>query len=249
MKMKRTWLSMGMPISVVIEDAAADEAAFKKVRDYFHYVDEKYSPFKPMSEVSKINAGLPESRWSDEIRTVLELCRQTKEQTEGYFDAYHDGKLDPSGLVKGWAINNAAQLLRDSSLKDYYIEAGGDIQVSGRNSDNEPWSVGIRNPLNRDEVVKVVRVTTEGVATSGTYIRGQHIYDPHDGKEVADVASLTVIGPNIYDADRFATAAFAMGRAGIEFIESLPGHEAYMITSDQRATLTSGFERYVEPGS
>ena len=83
-----------------------------------------------------------------------------------------------------------------------------------------------------------------------SYIRGQHIYNPHDGdKEIKDVASLTVIGPNIYDADRFATAAFAMGKPGIRFIESLPGHEAYMITSDRRATLTSGFERYVESAS
>lgn len=237
---------MGMPISVVVEDVSAGEAAFKKIYNYFHYVDTKYSPYKPASEVSKINAGLPKSRWSDEMKTVLELCRQTKEQTDGYFDAFHDGKLDPSGLVKGWAINNAAQLLKEAGFKNFYIEAGGDIQVGGRNADGQPWSVGIRNPLKSDEIVKVVRVTTEGVATSGTYIRGQHIYNPRNDKEIKDVASLTVIGPNIYDADRFATSAFAMGRAGINFIESLDGHEAYMITSDRRATLTSGFERYVE---
>lgn len=247
--MKQTWLIMGMPISVVIEDEAVDEAAFKKVRDYFHYVDKKYSPYKPTSEVSKINAGLPESRWSSEMKTIMRLCRQTKEQTSGFFNAYHEGKLDPSGLVKGWAVNNAAAKLRGLGFKNFYIEAGGDIQVSGRNAGGQPWSVGIRNPFNRDEIVKVVRVTAEGVATSGTYVRGQHIYNPLDDSEVKDVASLTVIGPNIYDADRFATAAFAMGEPGIRFIESLPGHEAYMITSDRRATLTSGFGRYVETAS
>lgn len=247
--MKQTRLIMGMPISVVIEDEAADKTVFKKVFDYFHYVDKKYSPYKPASEVSKINDGLPESKWSQGMKTVLELCRQTKRQTDGYFDAYHGGKLDPSGLVKGWAINNAARLLGKAGFKNFYIEAGGDIQVSGHNADGQPWSVGIRNPLNPNEIVKVLRVTTEGVATSGTYIRGQHIYNPHDDKEIKDVASLTVIGPNIYDADRFATAAFAMGKSGIRFIESLPGHEAYMITSNRLATLTSGFERYVEATS
>ncbi len=57
--------------------------------------------------------------------------------------------------------------------------------------------------------------------------------------------SLTVIGPNIYDADRFATAAFAMGRDGIYFIENLEGFEGYMIDKNGMATFTTGFEGYV----
>ncbi len=59
-----------------------------------------------------------------------------------------------------------------------------------------------------------------------------------------DVKSLTVIGPDIYEADRFATAAFAMGRGGIDFIESLEGFEGYMIDASKTATFTSGFGRY-----
>ncbi|HZL08206.1 MAG TPA: FAD:protein FMN transferase [Candidatus Dormibacteraeota bacterium] len=244
--MKQTWLIMGMPINVVIEDETADETAFREVRDYFHYVDDQYSPYKPTSEVSKINDGLPKSKWTPEMKTILELCQQTKDQTRGYFDVFRDGRLDPSGLVKGWAIDNAARLLKKRGLKNFYIEAGGDVQVSGHNADSQPWSIGVRNPFNKDEIVKAVEVTTEGVATSGTYIRGQHIYDPVGGTdEITDVASLTVIGPNIYDADRFATAAFAMGKSGISFIESLEGYEGYMISSDKLATLTGGFGQYV----
>jgi FAD:protein FMN transferase len=84
------------------------------------------------------------------------------------------------------------------------------------------------------------------VATSGTAIRGQHIYDPHDpDRALVEILSITVIGPNVYDADRFATAAFAMQRKGIRFIEALPGFEGYMIDADARATYTSGFERHV----
>jgi len=85
------------------------------------------------------------------------------------------------------------------------------------------------------------------VATSGTYIRGQHIYNPFlPGKKIEDVKSLTVIGPNIYEADRFATAAFAMGVDGINFIENMPGLEGYMVTADNLAIYTNGFDRYVE---
>lgn len=238
---------MGMPISVVIEDESANEEAFRAVHDYFVYVDDTYSPYKQGSEVTKINKGLPKAEWSKEMKTIMRLCRQTKRQTDGYFDAYYNERFDPSGLVKGWSIANAARLLRKRGLKNFYVEAGGDIQVGGSNGDGQPWSVGIRNPFNNSEIVKVVRVTNAGVATSGTYLRGQHIYNPfeHDAK-ITDIASLTVIGPDIYDADRFATAAFAMGRDGIRFIESLEGHEGYMITADQQATMTSGFEQYVE---
>ena len=84
-----------------------------------------------------------------------------------------------------------------------------------------------------------------GIATSGTYIRGQHIYNPKKrGEPVTEIVSLTVIGPNVYEADRFATAAFAMGSAGIHFIEDLEGFEGYMIDPHGLATYTSGFERY-----
>jgi thiamine biosynthesis lipoprotein len=244
--MKQTRDLMGMPITVEVVDEPATKADLNAVYDYLIQVDKRYSTYKPESEISRINAGLPESEWSDEMKQVLEMCAETRRQTKGYFEIAREGKRDPSGLVKGWAIHNAAKLLADRGFHNYYVEAGGDIQVSGHNAKGQPWSVGIRNPFNRDEIVKSVAVTTEGVATSGTYIRGQHIYDPHQpGKEINDVASLTVVGPNIYEADRFATAAFAMGANGIEFIESRPGLEGYMINDKGIATLTTGFERYV----
>ena len=110
----------------------------------------------------------------------------------------------------------------------------------------QAWRIGIRNPFDRDEIVKVVQVSSEGVATSGTAVRGQHIYNPRSpGKPITDITSLSVIGPDIYEADRFATAAFAMGARGIKFIEARPGLEGYMIGTDKQATFTSGFERYV----
>jgi thiamine biosynthesis lipoprotein len=243
--MKQTKIIMGMPITIEILGANTNET-FKKVFDYFKAVDKRYSTYKKESEISKINKGLPKSKWSAEMKDVLDLCGQTKRQTRGYFNIKHGDKLDPSGLVKGWAINNAARMLSDSGYKDFYVDAGGDIQVSGTNSDQEAWQIGIRNPFNNKEIVKVVAVTNEGVATSGTYIRGQHIYDPFkSNKEITFVKSLTVIGPNIYEADRFATAAFAMGKKGLSFINSIAGLEGYMIDENQKATFTPGFERYV----
>ena len=236
---------MGMPITVEIIGNDVREH-FAAVFDYFKQVDARYSTYKKDSEISKINAGLPKSKWSAEMRKVIKLCEQTREETKGFFNINHNGQIDPSGLVKGWAIENAANILRKKKVKNFYIEAGGDIQASGTDKSGKPWKVGIRNPFNSQEIIKTLAISPEGVATSGTYVRGQHIYNPFNSKSTPNrVKSLTVIGPNIYEADRFATAAFAMGEYGISFIESIPNLEGYMVTDDKIATYTSGFERYV----
>jgi len=216
--MKKTEIIMGMPITVEVVDNITN-GDFEDIFSYFKEVDEKYSTYKSTSEISQINNGLPSKKWSREMKLVLDSCEQTKKSTNGYFNISHDGKLDPSGLVKGWSINNAAQILIGKGIANFYIEAGGDIQVSGTNSDNKPWEIGIRNPFNISEIIKIIQLSNEGVATSGTYIRGQHIYNPVDKDQTtSSVKSLTVIGPNVYEADRFATAAFAMGEKGISFI-------------------------------
>ena len=244
--MKQTRLLMGMPITLEVEDTRVTQNDLEKVFTYFEYVDETFSTYKATSEISKINAGeLSVAHASADVQTILALSEQTKTETHGYFDIQHDGVYDPSGIVKGWAISNAARLLKAQEFRNFYVDAGGDVQVVG-NKNGKPWRVGIRNPFNRNEYVKVLALTDRGIATSGTAIRGQHIYDPyrHD-KPLMDVVSITIIGPDIYDADRFATAAFAMGRQGIQFIEMLTGFEGYMIDMYARATFTSGFERYV----
>lgn len=237
---------MGMPITVEIVDSNVPSGIFKEIYDYFGYVDSKYSTFKYDSEISQINQGLPRSRWSSEMKTVLKLCEQTKQETNGYFNIKHGNRLDPSGLVKGWAIKNAADILKKRGYRSFYIDAGGDIQVSGKNKHGLPWRVGVRNPYNKDEIIKTISVSNEGVATSGTYTRGEHIYNPLNPKRpIKNIVAITVIGPDIYNADRYATAAYAMDSKGIEFIESLKGYEGYIVSKNKMATMTSGFDKYV----
>jgi FAD:protein FMN transferase len=244
--MKQLQLLMGMPITVEVLDTTATEADIERVFAYFRSIDATFSTYKEESEISRMNRGeLAEEECSDAVKTILALSEQTRQETRGYFDIRHDGIIDPSGIVKGWAIFQAAQMLKEAGFVNYYIDAGGDIQMAGMNNGN-PWRIGIRNPFNRNENVKVLAITDKGVATSGSAIRGQHIYNPHQQEElIRDIVSLTAIGQNVYEADRFATAAFAMGKRGIYFIEQLVGFEGYMIDSSARATYTSGFERYV----
>lgn len=239
---------MGMPITVEIADAVLKPELFEDVFLYFTYVDQTFSTYKDTSEISRINRGeIKPGQYSKDMQEVFDLSEQTKKLTNGYFNIQtKDGTYDPSGLVKGWAIYKAAKLLEDKQVQHFYIEAGGDIQARGSNSTGRPWRVGIRNPFNQDEIVKVVSLQDRGMATSGTYIRGQHIYNPHDtNSAITDIISLTVIGGNVYEADRFATAAFAMGKEGIRFIEQMPGLEGYIIDVNGLATMTSGFDTYV----
>ena len=242
--MKKTKIIMGMPITVeVLDSIKATE--MESVFEYFRKIDRKFSTYKKNSEISRINRGLSKDQWSEETKEVFNLSEQTKLQTGGYFNIENKGIIDPSGLVKGWSIHNASKILLELGYSNFYIEAGGDIEIHGYRNKRLPWDVGIRNPFNVNEIIKVLRLTNRGVATSGSYIRGEHIYNPIKNRTANDVASLTVIATNIYDADRFATAAYAMGQEGINFIEGLKGMEGYMVSYDELATYTSGFKELI----
>src|SRR6478672_4909367 len=143
--MRETRLIMGMPVTIAIvgdTDDAAGESAFQ----CFEAIDRRFSPYKADSEVSALNRGdvLLETM-SDELREVLDLSELTRHETQGYFDIRRpDGRVDPSGLVKGWAIRKAARGIEAGGHFDYFVDAGGDIQCRGRNGQGQPWRVGIR---------------------------------------------------------------------------------------------------------
>lgn len=235
-----------MPITVEFPDMPNAYKACEAVFSYFHYIDEKFSTYKDTSEISRINNGSlsDSSAYSDDMKTVLQLCDDAKKRTGGYFDIVtQNGSCDPSGLVKGWSILNSSKILEEYGISDFYINAGGDIHVGG----SRRWRIGIKNPFHPAEIVKVVSLSQGGIATSGTYVRGNHIYNPHNlCTAVSEIVSLTVIGPTIYDADVYATAAFAMGRNGLGFIDGLPMFEGYMIDAAGRAFMTRGFNGYVQ---
>lgn len=240
---------MGMPVCIEIADTNIKQESFDSVFDYLIHIDERFSTYKENSEISKINRGeICPDQYSDEMRDVFKFSEETNKLANGYFNIQKaDKSLDPSGLVKGLAIQKSANMLIDMGYNNFFVEIAGDIQTNGKNSQGEEWSVGIRNPFNQNEIVKVIFPKDMGVATSGTYIRGEHIYNPHElGPVKTNIVSLTVIGPNIYEADRFATAAFAMGPRGIEFIENLKGFEGYAIDKDGIATMTTNFNNYTK---
>lgn len=242
--MRETKLQMNMPVTLEIIDKPTHRRDFKAAFDFIRLAEERFSFFRPASEVSKYNRGeIKAAKCSHDLKEILELAEKTKKETEGFFDINCQGKINPSGIVKGWVIYKVAQLLDSFGYKNFYIEAGGDIETRGFDGDGNKWWVGIRNPFHPSLIVKKVALSGQGIATSGNYYRGQHIYNPHQsGQTIQDIVSFTIIAENVLEADRFATAAFAMGKAGINFVEKKEGIEGYMIDNQGLATFTSNFK-------
>lgn len=232
---------MGMPIVLDLRDELP-EYDVEAMWDVLRQADTVFSTYKDDSEISRLNRGeLALEDASPEVREVLDRCEELRVITDGYFDARPGGSLDPSGLVKGWAVDRAGERLEAAGARNYSLNAGGDIRLRGEPAPGERWRVGIQHPEVRDGIAAVVEGTDMGIATSGTYARGEHVVDPHTGRPPAGVLSVTIVGPELATADAYATAAFAMGEAGPEWTASLGLYEAMTILADHRVLLTHGF--------
>jgi thiamine biosynthesis lipoprotein len=227
---------MGMP--VVVE--ARGEAPFDAVFNWLRFVDRLFSTYKDESQISRLNRGeLEVARAHPLVREVLDRCEELREETGGYFDvrAASPHWLDPSGLVKGWAVDRAAAILDEAGVAEFAIGAGGDMRLRGT------WRVGIQHPHLRDKIAAALDATDIAIATSGTYARGEHLYDPHTGQPPTGVLSVTIVGPELATADAYATAAFAMGVAGPDWTTRLPGYEAMTVLTGDVVVTTPGFRR------
>jgi FAD:protein FMN transferase len=219
--------------------AAVDDAIV-----WLHEVDDVFSTYRDDSQISRLGRGeVRLSDCDDDVAEVLDLCAALGRETEGYFSSTYGGRLDPTGLVKGWAIQRASEMLTAAGCRHHCINGGGDIQVVGGMAADVPWQVGISHPLERGGFASVVTVTDGAVATSGTAERGAHVVDPHTGRPAETLASVTVVGPDLIHSDAYATAALAMGDAARGWLESCSGYEGFAVAADRSGWWTSGYPR------
>jgi len=224
---------------VEIRDRVVPRRVLERAFDWLRWVDRTFSTYDAASEISRLNSGdLGLADAHPLVRRVLGRCEALRTGTDGYFDAGAPlpGGLDPSGLVKGWAVDVAFARLRRAGVRRLCIEAGGDVRVAGG-----PWRIGIRNPHQREHFAAVVVLRSGAVATSGAYERGPHVVDPHTGRPPAGTLSVTMIDRTLARADAHATAAFAMGAQGPEWSARLA---AMTILADDQVLLTPTFLRY-----
>jgi FAD:protein FMN transferase len=213
---------------------------------WLHWVDATFSPYRDDSEVSRFGRGsLTLAECAPELAEVLAACADAAERSEGYFTTRPGGRFDPSGYVKGWAIERAAAMLSAAGSAEHSVNGGGDIQCVGDHGPGQPWRVGIADPLRPGSLALVVTGRDFAVASSGVAERGPHIVDPHTGRPATGLASITVVGSRLAITDAYATAAFAMGPAALDWVESLDGYEALAITPRGEIWQTSGFRAYL----
>ncbi|MHB1808599.1 MAG: FAD:protein FMN transferase [Solirubrobacteraceae bacterium] len=239
---------MGIPVVIEVCDFDGAREAVSKAFRWLHLVDETFSTYDPGSEVSRLNRGeLRLAEASLAVRRVLARCELLKRETDGYFDisAPIPGGVDPSGYVKGWAVQLAGELLREAGARSWFVNAGGDICLQGGPDGCGPWPVGVQHPRERMQVAAVLGLSSGAIATSGAYERGEHVVDPHTGAPPSGVLSVTIVGPDLSVADAYATAAFAMGVAGGEWAAARRGYGAIVIYEDDTIAYSASVERHL----
>jgi thiamine biosynthesis lipoprotein len=211
-----------------VDTDPAVEPAVAAVFGHLRTADELFSTYRPGSQVNAIRRGeLACDHWHPWVTEVVALCEEARERTDGYFDPWRlPGGFDPSGLVKGWAAENAAAHLVRLRGVDHYLNAGGDITARVHTARAPAWRVGVEDPADPTSFLAILELRTGGLATSGSAARGPHIVDPHTGLHTANLLSVTVTGPTLLWADVFATAAFARGGNVARWVTALaPGYE------------------------
>jgi thiamine biosynthesis lipoprotein len=227
---------MGTVFSIDVRAPGVAAAAVGDVVRWLHRVDDTFSTYRADSVISRLRRGkITLGECPDDVAYVLARCAELTEETGGYFDCRYAGALDPSGYVKGWAIERASDLLAAAGSANHCVNGGGDVQCVGSAAPERPWRVGLIDPLRPGRLLGSVDGTNLAVATSGTAERGRHVMDPLAGDRPATYASITVIGTRLADTDAYATAALAMGERAPEWLRGR-GLRAVLVAADGQVT-------------
>lgn len=242
---------MGMPVSIDLRGELSEQRAAHAVADvvdWLHLVDATWSTWKEDSLITRFARGdIGQAELPLSMHRVLDRCEELSSLTGGAFDIHvpapNGTRLEPSGFVKGWAVQQAAELLDAHGIEHACINAGGDIVVRGLAAPDTPWRVGVRHPFRADAVAGVLSLSGRwAVATSGTYERGHHIVDPRTGDPATGLASVTVVGHDLALVDVAATAVFVMGPHDGPLWLLDNELDGMIVTHDGRCISTPGFD-------
>ena len=219
------------------------DRAMESVVAFCEDVDRDFSTYKDGSWVTRLRRGaVAIGDCPDDVRVVWDLCLRAKYLSDGAFDPWAvEGGFDPSGLVKGWAADAASDILVAAGVQHCQVNAAGDLALRGGWLDSvagvvKPWSIGVVNPDNRSEIVKVYEITDGAIATSGTYERGAHIHDPFNGLIAIGAKSATIVGPEGWLCDAMATAVMVAGNDSAKFFgqPELAGYQVFAVNRHEQ---------------
>jgi len=234
-------------VDIASMDVSGSElnVAMEKVIEFCHNVDEDFSTYKSDSWISHLRQGkVAIEDCPSNVQEVWDLCRQAKHVSDGAFDPWAvAGGFDPSGLVKGWAADICADMLVAAGAHHVQVNAAGDLALRGgwfdpTDSTVKPWKIGVVNPDNRQEVLKIFEITDGAIATSGTYERGAHISDPYTGMIAIGAKSATIVGKEGWLCDALATAVMVAGTDAAHWFgqDELVGYHVWAINRHENTS-------------
>lgn len=236
---------MGMPVSLALRGRHAgdfeSESAWAEAVATLRDVDRVFSTYRSDSFVSRLDRGeIDVADCPLEVGEVLGLGERARRESGGAFDVRRGGRLDPSGVVKGWAVERAARPLRHLADTDFCLSAGGDMVCRVADHGRAPWRIGIEDPHDPTHVVAVVPIRDGAIATSGLAHRGGHVVDARTGEVPHALASVSVVAADLVSADLDATSAFAIGSQGPGWLAGRPGRTGIVVHADRRLEVLEG---------
>jgi len=147
-------------------------------------------------------------------------------------------KIDFGGIAKGYALAEAARVLKDNGVISALIDLGGDVYVLGKKGAT-PWKVGIKNPRG-EGILGYIEAKDQAVASSGDYERFfiekgkryHHIFNPETGYPTEGVTGVTVVHPDPVLAQAWAKIPFVLGaQKGIQALNKIKGMQAVIVTA------------------
>jgi len=256
---RHTEFCMGTVFRFVGRTTLEVDQALTEAVAILHEADEIFSLYKPDSPLSLLARGETSvAQCPEVVDEVWELCEKWRIATDGWFSAFtQQNTFDPSGLVKTWAANLAAEKLESYGITDFAMNCGGDIRLSKEITPGVAMRIGISKPITIASpdagvltVVDLNETTFRAVASSGTAERGNHIWNPKSNSWADELAQVSVVAKDLVTADIWATAIFAAGDQGLALAEkhsSEYSFEALLVDSSSELTATKGFEKLLRP--
>lgn len=214
-----------------------------QVQQKLQVVDRIFSPFKQDSLLKKYQAGDLQVMQNTSFHTVFDLAKEAAKTTAGFFDPYYYAtEFDPTGLVKGWAIEKIFNNLLSPFLRNHpavigiSLNGGGDLQFATQQGCSFYWEIGIENPSQLDSLSAVYKLKNGAVATSGFSKRGQHIANLTDHS----LLQATIISESLTWADIWATAALVAGQQNFISLLTKCQLTGLMITSKNIIPFSEG---------
>lgn len=228
--------SLMLVASETLSRRAVGEALADAVAE-LRAIDVTFSPLRATSLVARLRRGEVAPDAYAPLADIVARCDAMRAATDGWFDAWAvPGGFDPSGLLKGWAVDRAAARLRAAGITDYAVVSEADLTVRGHAPHGGPWRVAVHVP---GGAATVLEMTEGAVGTSGLTGQREHVIDPHTREPVRRPGTAAVVGPDLAVADAYATALVAAGPAGARWFPTPDGYRLLSRDHDVREVLTA----------